>query len=574
MRIGILGPLEVRDADGRSLPVGGARLRSLLIRLAIAGGDAVPVDRLAADLWPDEGPADAANAVQALVSRLRGAAGRDIVSLGPTGYRLTVPSGEIDAWAFEQAVTAARARLAGGDHAAAAEAVPRRAARCGAGPRSPTSPTPRSRRPTIARLSELRLAAAEDRIDADLALGQGAELVPEVEELAREHPLRERLRGQLMRALYAAGRQADALGVFEDTRKLLAAQLGVDPSPALSDVHLAILRAELPRSPAPVPAPAPARRRTNLPAQLTSFVGRDEDLERVASRLLAESRLVTLTGPGGAGKTRLAVETGARVADELADGVWFVPLAPVRDAIDVPQAVLTALGAWPRRPGRSRQAGRPGAAGPARRGARSAQCRPGARQLRARPRRGRRAGRAGARRRSRGADPGHQPRAARPDRRDAVPGAVAAAAARGRGRQPAREEPRGAAVRRPRGRGASGLPGRPRLGRPGRGDLPGPGRHPAGHRARGGAGARAHPASGRRAAGRQVRAALGRHPRHAAPAPDAARDRRLELGPARRRRARGAAPAVGVQRRRDARQRRARVRRSAATPRTGRTSST
>ena len=128
---------------------------------------------------------------------------------------------------------------------------------------------------------------------------------------------------------------------------LLAAQLGVDPSPALSDVHLAILRAELPRSPAPVPAPAPARRRTNLPAQLTSFVGRDEDLERVASRLLAESRLVTLTGPGGAGKTRLAVETGARVADKLADGVWFVPLAPVRDAIDVPQAVLTALGAWP-----------------------------------------------------------------------------------------------------------------------------------------------------------------------------------------------------------------------------------
>jgi len=108
VRIGILGPLEVRDTDGRSLPVGGARLRSLLIRLAIAGGDAVPVDRLAADLWPGEGPADAANAVQALVSRLRGAAGKDIVSLGPTGYRLTIPSGEIDAWAFEQAVTAAQ----------------------------------------------------------------------------------------------------------------------------------------------------------------------------------------------------------------------------------------------------------------------------------------------------------------------------------------------------------------------------------------------------------------------------------------------------------------------------------
>jgi predicted ATPase/DNA-binding SARP family transcriptional activator len=352
MRIGILGPLDVRDADGRSLPVGGARLRSLLIRLAIAGGDAVPVDRLAADLWPDEGsrpPADAANAVQALVSRLRAAAGKDIVSLGPTGYRLNIPSGEIDARAFEQAVTAARARLADGDHAAAAEAF-RTALRMWRGPALADVADAPFAAATIARLSELRLAAAEDRIDADLALGKGAELVPEVEELAGEHPLRERLRGQLMRALYAAGRQADALGVFEDTRKLLAAQLGVDPSPALSDVHLAILRAELPRSPAPVPAPAAARRHTNLPAQLTSFVGRDEDLERVASRLLAESRLVTLTGPGGAGKTRLAVETGARVADELADGVWFVPLASVRDASDVPQAVLTALGAWPADP--------------------------------------------------------------------------------------------------------------------------------------------------------------------------------------------------------------------------------
>lgn len=346
MRIGILGPLEVRDADGRSLPVGGARLRSLLIRLAIAGGDAVPVDRLAADLWPDEGPADAANAVQALVSRLRAAAGKDIVALGPTGYRLNIPSGEIDAWAFEQAVTAARARIADGDHAASAGAF-RAALRMWRGPALADVADAPFAAGTIARLSELRLAAAEDRIDADLALGKGAELIPEVEELAGEHPLRERLRGQLMRALYAADRQADALGVFEDTRKLLSAQLGVDPSPTLSDVHLAILRAELPRSPAPVSPPAPARRRSNLPAQLTSFVGRDEDLERVASRLLAESRLVTLTGPGGAGKTRLAVETGARVADKLADGVWFVPLAPVRDAIDVPQAVLTALGAWP-----------------------------------------------------------------------------------------------------------------------------------------------------------------------------------------------------------------------------------
>jgi predicted ATPase/DNA-binding SARP family transcriptional activator len=349
VRIGILGPLEVLDADGRSLPVGGARLRSLLIRLAVAGGHAVPVDRLAADLWPGEGPAEAANAVQALVSRLRAALGRDIVEHGPTGYRLTIPPGEIDAWAFEQAVTAARARLTEPDHAPAADMF-RRALRMWRGPALADVADAPFAAATIARLSGLRLAATEDRIDADLALGLGAELVPEVEALVTEHPLRERLRGQFMRALYAAGRQAEALGVFEDTRQLLAEQLGVDPSPALSDLHLAILRAELPAPQSPAPARSAARRRSNLPAQLTSFVGRDEDLERVASRLLAESRLVTLTGPGGAGKTRLAVEVGARIVDQASDGVWFVPLAPVRDAIDVPQAVLTVLGAWPADP--------------------------------------------------------------------------------------------------------------------------------------------------------------------------------------------------------------------------------
>ena len=344
MRIGILGPLEVRDADGQLLPVGGTRLRSLLIRLAIGEGQAVPVDRLAADLWPRDAPADAANAVQALVSRLRAAAGKDIVEHGPAGYRLTIPPGEVDAQAFEQLVGAARASFGHGDHAATADLLAA-ALDLWRGPALADVADASFAAPAIARLSELRLSATEDRIDADLALGRGAGLVPEVEELATEHPLRERLRGQLMRALYAAGRQADALGVFEDTRELLAAQLGVDPSPALADVHLAILRAELPRSPAP--PPAPARRRTNLPAQLTSFVGRDEDLERVASRLLAESRLVTLSGPGGAGKTRLAVETGARVAERVPDGVWFVPLAPVRDGVEVPQAVLTTLGAWP-----------------------------------------------------------------------------------------------------------------------------------------------------------------------------------------------------------------------------------
>jgi predicted ATPase/DNA-binding SARP family transcriptional activator len=375
MRIGILGQLEVRGADGQLLPVGGARLRSFVIRLAASEGAPVSIDRLAEDLWPREQPAGAANAVQALASRLRGIAGRDLIEYGPAGYRIAVGSDEVDAWAFEQLILAARTELDSGHSGAAAEGF-RRALQLWRGPALADVADAAWAAGVIARLSELRLAALEDRIDADLALGRGPELVAEVGELAAEHPLRERLRGQLMRALYAAGRQADALAVFQDTREALAASLGIDPSPGLAAVHLAILRGELPTVPRPGQADdngidsegdrraradgadkwsgtsgdgrATGDRSGNLPAQLTSFVGRDDELSRV-TKLVQESRLITLTGPGGAGKTRLAIEAGARL--DVPDGVWFVPLAPVGDAADVPQAVLAAIGAhetaWP-----------------------------------------------------------------------------------------------------------------------------------------------------------------------------------------------------------------------------------
>jgi predicted ATPase/DNA-binding SARP family transcriptional activator len=357
IRVGILGPLEVRDDSGQQLAVSGPRLRGLLIRLAISPGHAVPADTLVADLWAEGSPPASGNAVQALVSRLRNAVSRDIVGYGPTGYRLTVPPEEIDAWAFERAVAVGREALADGDAADAAVGL-RRALSMWRGPALADVADAPFAAPTITRLSELRLAAIEDRIEADLALGRGPELVPEIDELATAHPLRERVAGQLMRALYAAGRQADALGVFEDTRQQLATTLGVDPSPALAAVHLAVLRGELagpavpPRDGPPRGAPArrPPVRVGNLPAQLTSFVGRDDEIRRV-TKLLGESRLVTLTGPGGSGKTRLSIEVGDRLAGQVPDGVWFVPLAPVRDTIDVPQAVLTAIDgretAWP-----------------------------------------------------------------------------------------------------------------------------------------------------------------------------------------------------------------------------------
>jgi predicted ATPase/DNA-binding SARP family transcriptional activator len=346
IRVGILGPLEVRDSRGLPVNVGGTRLRSLLIRLAISPGRAVPVDTLVADLWAEASPAEAGNAVQALVSRLRSAVSRDIVAREPTGYQLSMQPEEIDAWAFEVAVAAARDTLADGDSMRAAATL-RRALGMWRGPALADVADAPFAAPTIARLDELRLAATEDRIDADLATGRGAGLVHEIEELATRHPLRERLAGQLMQALYIAGRQADSLGVFEATRRELATALGVDPSPALAAVHLAILRGELPVSARPAMTASPGARQAplragNLPAQLTSFVGRDEDIRRV-TKLLGESRLITLTGMGGAGKTRLAVEVGTRLADDAPDGVWFVPLAPVRDAMDVPNAVLTAI---------------------------------------------------------------------------------------------------------------------------------------------------------------------------------------------------------------------------------------
>ena len=373
VRVGILGPLEVRDVAGQPAPLAGPRLRALLIRLALAGGHTVTVDRLASDLWPDERPderpSDTANALQALVSRLRQAAGRDLVEYGSGSYRLAIDAEAIDAVAFEHLAAQGRTALGTGAPSLAAGLLAD-ALDLWRGPAlADVADAPFAAGP-VARLEELRLTAAEDLTEARLTLGQGSQLVADVEELAAAHPLRERLRGQLMRALYAAGRQAEALAVYEQTRRLLADRLGVDPSPELSAIHLAILRADpeltpaapsATRAPSATPAPSappawpetpatetPAtsngrHRAGHLPAQLTSFVGREDELERVGKQL-GDTRLVTLTGPGGAGKTRLALEAATLKAPELPDGAWFVPLAPVRDAGEIPAAVLAALG--------------------------------------------------------------------------------------------------------------------------------------------------------------------------------------------------------------------------------------
>ncbi|WP_247666973.1 BTAD domain-containing putative transcriptional regulator [Micromonospora sp. C81] len=329
MRFRILGPTQVVLADGREVPVGGPRLRALLALLLLDAGRVVSAERLIDGLYGEHPPRGAANALQSQVSRLRQAlpAEHDPVEFHPAGYRLAVDPDDVDAYRFERLAEAGRRALVDGDWPRAA-AVLREALELWRGPALADAVGVAGAPAQAARLDELRLAAIEDRVEADLALGAQSALIAELRELVVAHPLRERSRGQLMRALAALGRPAEALAEFEDARHTLADQLGVDPSAELAAVHLAVLRGEEREA-----------AEQALPSQLTTFVGREEELRRVGE-LLGQRRLVTLTGPGGAGKTRLAIEAAGRSDG----GVCFVELAGLADGSDVPQAVLSALG--------------------------------------------------------------------------------------------------------------------------------------------------------------------------------------------------------------------------------------
>ncbi|MET8836587.1 BTAD domain-containing putative transcriptional regulator [Micromonospora sp. NPDC004540] len=343
MRISLLGPLELHADTGTPVEVGGARLRRLLILLALEPGRTVTVGRLTDALWAGEPPAAAANALQALVSRLR-RAGLP-VEAQPGGYRLAVAPDDVDVHRFEAAVRAGRSRLAGDP----AEGCRRLAEALALwrGPALADVADADFARAPVARLTELRLAATEDLVAARLDRADPETLLPQLRELVAAHPLRERLTGLLIRALHRAGRPAEALAEYERLRATLADTLGTDPGPELAALHLEILRGEPAAAPGRADHRAPAApdrpARGNLPATLTSFVGREEEVARVAG-LLDRFRLATLTGPGGAGKTRLAVESARAMAGRFPDGVWLVPLAPVTDPAEVPQAVLAALG--------------------------------------------------------------------------------------------------------------------------------------------------------------------------------------------------------------------------------------
>ncbi|WP_329521749.1 AfsR/SARP family transcriptional regulator [Spirillospora sp. NBC_01491] len=345
MRFGVLGPMEVWTEDGTPVPVTDLKVRVLLAHLLARPGRIVPADRLIDGLWGDALPANPKATLQARVSQLRRtledaeAGGRALVESRPAGYRLRIAAEAVDAGRFE--ALAARARRTAAPEARAALlgdalALWRGEAFAEFGFAEFGSAVTEG-----ARLGELRLAALEERAEARLEAGEHALLAAELGGAVAAHPLRERLRDVHMRALYRAGRTSEALQSYDDLRLRLRDEMGLDPGPRLVELQQAILR----QDPA-LDVSGEERPRTNLPVFVTDLVGRASALDELTG-LLGSSRLVTLNGPGGVGKTRLAVETARNVVDHHPDGVWLVELAALSvtaTAADVADLVAAVLG--------------------------------------------------------------------------------------------------------------------------------------------------------------------------------------------------------------------------------------
>ncbi|MFF5209274.1 BTAD domain-containing putative transcriptional regulator [Streptosporangium sp. NPDC000396] len=340
MRIILLGPVEAFADDATPMEISGVRLRMLLARLALEAGRPVSADSLIDDLWGEEAPSGATSALQGLVSRLRKAlAGAATLDLVAGGYRLSVRAEDVDVHRFEELAGQGRRELAAGRPKEAAAMLGAALGLWRGAALADVLEAPFAR-PTATKLDNVRAAAAEDRFEAELRLGRHAEVLADLSTAGAAHPLSERLAELRMRALAAAGRQSDALAVYEEIRGRLGEELGVDPSAELQQVHLALLRGELERSSPQAEQAAPSR----LPARLTSFVGRESELDQLAE-LMAASRLVTIVGPGGAGKTRLSLEAAIRDRAYPRGRVWLVPLAGVSAPDQLADAVLGALSA-------------------------------------------------------------------------------------------------------------------------------------------------------------------------------------------------------------------------------------
>jgi predicted ATPase/DNA-binding SARP family transcriptional activator len=363
MEVRLLGPVEVAGDDGTTVAVPGQKLQLLLAALAVERGKVISRDRLVDILYGDDPPRQPLNSLQVLVSRLRrslaSVADGPIIETTDAGYALMSGNGTgTDLERFDEMVARARSHLA--DDPGAAVIDLRDALGLVRGEPLASLPADGWARAERARFAEARLAAVEDRIDAELATGGHAGVVGELEQLTHEHPLRERLWAQLVLALYRCGRQADALRAFQDARRRLVDELGIEPGAELRRLEAAVLaqdpsldppatsrRAADPTSVAATaptaPASGPVRpARGNVPRPLTACLGRENELADVLD-LAATHRLITLVGPGGAGKTRLSVEVAHALAPSVQDGVWLVDLASVRDATGVLTAVVRTL---------------------------------------------------------------------------------------------------------------------------------------------------------------------------------------------------------------------------------------
>jgi predicted ATPase/DNA-binding SARP family transcriptional activator len=347
MRVRLFGELEA-VAAGVPVPVRGAKQRALLALLALRPGQPVSADRLIDVLWGDGQAAHPANALQAQIGQLRRTLGPAAILTTEAGYALDAGPEDVDVVRFEQLAAQGRHLFEEGETALASTTLSE-ALRLRRGEPLADFTYAGFFDAERTRLDELILVAIETRVEADLMLGRHGELVGELEALCRAHPLRERLWELLMLALYRAGRQAEALRAYTEARDRLVDELGIDPGPALRELEARIL-AQDPSLAAAGPAglaavPVPASMTTgNLREPLSSFVGRSAELEEL-SEAVRSSRLVTLIGPGGVGKTRLAVEAAAALREGQRDGAWLVEFASVTEPDGVAPAVAGALGA-------------------------------------------------------------------------------------------------------------------------------------------------------------------------------------------------------------------------------------
>ncbi|MEU3603565.1 BTAD domain-containing putative transcriptional regulator, partial [Streptomyces sp. NPDC006798] len=360
MRYSVLGTTQAHLDDGTPVPLGGVRLRALLGALALRAGRTVSVGALVTEVWAGEPPADPTGALQALVGRLRRTigAGAVVSAADGGGYRLVADPDDVDLHRFTRLTGEGARALADGDPAKAGTVL-EEALALWRGPALADLPDAGAE---ATRADIRRRTAVRDRLAALVALGRAEECLPELVAAGAGAPLDEPLRALHVRALRAAGRPAEALAAYEEFRVRLADRLGTEPGPELRGLYEELLApgraADTGAGPDRTAAAdgadsggdrGPARSSTapppgNLRARLTSFVGREDDIDALRADL-GGSRLVTLIGPGGAGKTRLSQEAGARTADAYPDGVWLVELAPVDDPRNVPEAVLSALGA-------------------------------------------------------------------------------------------------------------------------------------------------------------------------------------------------------------------------------------